>query len=76
MTTKEKILFEHIRNVLYKFAKMDREGCDLDELACERGAASDKTCIFSGDFRDARLALIMLEEYLKEHIQKSALTNP
>ena len=46
---------------LRPFAKMDREGCNLDELACVRGTASSMTIITSEDFRRARL---VLEKYL------------
>ena len=35
---------------LEPFAKMHRKDSDPHELACERGVASDKTMIFSGDF--------------------------
>lgn len=38
---------------LRPFAQMDRSGCDLSEIACERGVASDLTIITSGDFRRA-----------------------
>jgi hypothetical protein len=41
--------------VLLPFANMDRaEAVDMDELACERGMASDKTIITTGDFRKLR----------------------
>lgn len=42
---------------LKPFAKMHREGCDLNELACSRGVASDLTIITSGDFANASAAL-------------------
>jgi len=41
--------------VLENFAKMDRENCNLDEVACERGVASDHTFIDSRDFRRANI---------------------
>lgn len=47
-------------DVLTRFAKMDRDGCDLSELACQRGVASDMTILTSQDFRDARRALEMI----------------
>lgn len=36
---------------------MDRPDCDLSEVACMRGTASDLTLITSGDFRKAADAL-------------------
>lgn len=42
---------EEILKVLEPIAAMDRPGCDLSELACERGVASDKTILTSRDFR-------------------------
>lgn len=41
-------------NALKPFAKMDREECDLAEIACSRGTASDLTLLRSADFRLAR----------------------
>jgi hypothetical protein len=43
------------KEALLPFSKMHRPGCDLDELACQRGVASDKTVLFSEDFRNASL---------------------
>ena len=42
---------------LRPFAEMDRADCNLNEVACRRGAASDLTIITSGDFRRAAEAL-------------------
>lgn len=42
---------------LRPFAEMDREDCDLAEVACMRGVASDMTIIISNDFRKARALL-------------------
>jgi hypothetical protein len=39
--------------VLQPFAMMDRNGVYLDELACERGVASDKTILTNRNFRKA-----------------------
>lgn len=41
---------------LEPFARMDRTGRDVvsfDEVACQRGVASDLTILTSGDFRKA-----------------------
>lgn len=46
---------------LKRFAEMDRPGCDLGELACSRGIASDMTVLVSRDFRLAAEALAKLE---------------
>ena len=49
-------LMERVREMekaLRPFAEMDRPGCDLKELACSRGIASDMTIITSKDFRRA-----------------------
>jgi len=50
-------LLGHATRALQPFADMDREECDLTEVACERGVASDLTIITSRDFREARLTL-------------------
>lgn len=44
---------QELKGVLRPFAAMDRPGCDLSEVACERGTASDLTVITSSDFRKA-----------------------
>lgn len=36
---------------------MDREECDLEEIACKRGTSSDATYLFSKDFREAKILL-------------------
>ena len=46
-----------LRDALKPFAAMDRPDCDLSELSCQRGIASDMTIITSRDFRNARAAL-------------------
>jgi hypothetical protein len=38
---------------LLPFADMDREHCDLNEVACTRGTASDITILTSANFRRA-----------------------
>jgi hypothetical protein len=48
------------------FARMDRPDCDLDEVACQRGVASDMTIIDSRDFRRAALVFEMLEAIIDE----------
>lgn len=48
---------ERLTAALEPFALMDRAGCDLNELACRRGVASDQTVLFSRDFRRAADAL-------------------
>lgn len=49
---------DRLKKALEPFAMMDRDGCDLSEIACERGTASDRTVLTSRDFRLARLALL------------------
>lgn len=53
MTDQEKI--NKLVEALEPFSRMDREGdhINLQELACQRGAASDLTIITSEDFRRA-----------------------
>jgi hypothetical protein len=46
-----------LREALEPFARMHREDCDLSELACQRGIASDMTIITSRDFARAFEAL-------------------
>jgi hypothetical protein len=48
---------DKLAEALRPFAKMDRPDCELDELACSRGTASDRTLIDSRDFRRAAEAL-------------------
>jgi hypothetical protein len=55
-------LKEEIVRVILPFAEMDREDCDLGELACECGTASDATFLFSCNFRDANNLLKDLKE--------------
>lgn len=42
-----------LRKALNPFAEMHRDGCDLSEVACSRGVASDLTIITSKDFKRA-----------------------
>lgn len=51
--TKEGSHLEQLRSALLPFAEMDRENGDLNEVACQRGTASDLTILTSGDFRRA-----------------------
>lgn len=53
LTTKEGPYLQQLRSALLPFADMDREGCDLTEIACQRGTASDITILTSADFRRA-----------------------
>ncbi len=46
---------------LTRFAAMDRPSCDLTEIACSRGVASDMTILVSQDFRLAASLLAKLE---------------
>jgi hypothetical protein len=56
MTDQRKI--KRLVEALTPFARMDREGgVDLEEVACQRGTASDLTIITSADFRKANEAL-------------------
>src|SRR5882672_9691489 len=44
----QRVEITELREALVPFAAMDREGtCDLSEVACERGTASDLTIITS-----------------------------
>ncbi len=56
------ISIEEIIKIISPFAKMDREGVDLSEVACQRGHSSDLTIIDSGNFREAK----ELHDLLKE----------
>lgn len=50
---------------LTPFAKMDREGegtIAFDEVACQRGTASDLTILTSGDFRRAAEVIREVED--------------
>ena len=51
--TKDGSHLEQLRSTLLPFAEMDRENGDLNEVACQRGMASDLTILTSGDFRRA-----------------------
>ena len=51
--TKDESNLETLRSTLLPFAEMDRENCDLNEVACQRGTASDLTILTSSDFRRA-----------------------
>jgi hypothetical protein len=51
--TKDGSHLEQLRSTLLPFAEMDRENGDLNEVACQRGTASDLTILTSGDFRRA-----------------------
>jgi len=51
--TKDGSQLERLRSTLLPFAEMDRENGDLNEVACQRGTASDLTILTSGDFRRA-----------------------
>lgn len=57
--TRRSNAYNALIDALRPFAEMDREGCDLHEIACERGVASDLTIITSGDFRHATEALAL-----------------
>ena len=57
--TKDGSTVEQLRSTLLRFAEMDRENGDLNEVACQRGTASDLTILTSGDFR--RAAVIFRE---------------
>lgn len=46
-----------LREALRPFADMHRDGCDLNEISCVRGHASDMTILRSGDFKRAADAL-------------------
>lgn len=46
-----------LSEALEPFANMDRENCNLDEIACDRGHKSDMTIITSRNFRNATTAL-------------------
>lgn len=50
-----------LRQALKPFAAMDRPNCDLNEIACHRGVASDMTILTSADFRRAAEALELTE---------------
>ena len=51
MNDKEKI--RRLLIALEPFVRMHREGSVPDEVACAKGAASDRTIICSGDFQYA-----------------------
>lgn len=51
--TKEGAHLETLRSALLPFAEMDRVNGDLNEVACQRGTASDLTILTSADFRRA-----------------------
>ena len=53
LETKAGSHLETLRSALLPFAEMDRENGDLNEVACQRGTASDLTILTSGDFRRA-----------------------
>ncbi len=56
MNTEQEI--HQLVKALEPFARMDRGGNqDLQELACQRGTASDLTILTSADFRRAAEAL-------------------
>jgi hypothetical protein len=57
--TKDGSTLKQLRSTLLPFAEMDRENGDLNEVACQRGTASDLTILTSGDFR--RAAVIFRE---------------
>ena len=46
-----------LRSALLPFAEMDRENGDLNEVACQRGTASDLTILTSADFRQAAVVI-------------------
>ena len=48
------ISIKEIIKIISPFAKMDRKGVDLSEVACQRGHASDLTILDSGNFREAK----------------------
>ncbi len=62
MTDQEKI--NKLVEALEPFAQMDRdvEGVNLQEVACQRGVASDLTLITSQDFRRAAEVLKEVKE--------------
>ena len=55
----KKLLEENreLKLALIPFAKMHRPGCDLSQLAAQRGIASDTTILTSRDFSNAAEAL-------------------
>lgn len=53
LTTKDSSHVKQLRSALLPFADMDREHCDLNQVACKRGTASDITILTSADFRRA-----------------------
>lgn len=48
---------------LMPFAAMHRDGSDEDEMACQRGTASDATFLFSRDFEKASTLIDRLLEH-------------
>lgn len=59
--------WDAVKALLTKMAEMHRPGTDPDELACQRGIASDMTCLFAGDFKEAAL-VVWGQEYDPELI--------
>lgn len=57
----ELLVLVECAETLRRFAAMDRPDCDLAELACSRGVASDMTILVSRDFRRAAEVLTKLE---------------
>jgi len=66
--------FELVKRVLLPFAEMHRPGCKEDELACQRGVASDMTIITALDFQQA--ARLLGPEFEKELKEKYELVIP
>ena len=66
--------FELVKRVLLPFAEMHRPGCKEDELACQRGVASDMTIITALDFQQA--ARLLGPEFEKELKEKYELVLP